>query len=69
MIHPVSDKLRSGLLENGGALPRFVDGVVSIIALQHVDSAAHDVVDQHTMRVRPGGVPPPSLDAEDVHTA
>lgn len=69
-VHDPADRgqaIRSGLLQNGGALPRDADNFVSVPALQHVDSAAHDFVDQHTVEVPPGGFP--SLSGDNVHAA
>ncbi|CAM9464106.1 unnamed protein product [Sphacelaria rigidula] len=69
MIQLIVDKLRPGLLENGRAVPRRADGVVSMPALQHVGRAADDFVDQHTVRVPPGGFLSLSPGADNVYAA
>lgn len=71
MIQPVADRLRPGLLEEGGVLPRGADGVVSLPALQHLGSAAHDFVDQHTVRVPPRAFPSLSgcREADNIYAA
>ncbi|CAN0285649.1 unnamed protein product, partial [Ascophyllum nodosum] len=61
MIQPIADRVRPGLLQDGGHLPRGPDGVVSMPALQHVGRASRDAVNKYSLRVPRGGYPSPSL--------
>lgn len=62
MIQPIEDKLPHGLRQNGRALPRGADDLMSVPALQHIGSTAHDFVDQSTAQMPPVVFPSPGDD-------
>lgn len=68
MIAPIAERLHPGLLEGGGALPRYTDGQVCLKELQHVGARAYDFPDLHEVRVPPTKFPSPiAPSASDAH--